>query len=93
MRSKNLILLFRGVNCGRRNPWGLEEAREAICLMSSLSDLAVMQSNWLALVVNVKRGYLTGAETVRSNEWSANVEQRGDPGIRGTGTTRAVTPN
>ena len=73
--------------------WGLKEAREAKCLMPSLRDLAVMQSNWLVVVVNVKRGYLAGAETVRSNEWSANVGKRGDPGIRGTGTTRAVSPD
>ena len=75
--------------------WGLKEAREAKYLMPSLRDLAVMQSNWLAVVVNVKRGYLAEAETIRRNdhEWSANVVQRGDPGIRGTGTTRAVSPD
>ena len=52
-----------------------------------------MQSSWLAVVVNVKRGYVAGARTMRSNDWSANVGQRGDPGIRGTGTTRAVSPD
>lgn len=46
-----------------------------------------------AVVVNVKRGYVSGARTVQSNDWSANVGQRGEPGILGTETTRALSPD
>ena len=51
------------------------------------------QSNWFAVVVNVKRGYEAGAQTVRSNDWRTNAGQRGDPGMQGTGITRAVSPD
>ena len=35
---------------------------------------------------------MSGAGTVRGKEWSAKVEQIGDPGMGGSGTTRAVSP-
>ena len=35
---------------------------------------------------------MSGAGTARSKHWSANVGQRGDPGMRGTGIIRAVSP-
>ena len=39
----------------------------------------------------MKRGLLPGTETKLSSECRAAVGQRGDPGIRGTGTMRAVS--
>ena len=33
-----------------------------------------------------------GTGAVRSKEWKANVEQSRDPGMRGTGTIRVVSP-
>ena len=35
---------------------------------------------------------MSGAGTARSKHWSANVGQRGDPGISGTGIIREVSP-
>ena len=43
-------------------------------------------------MVYVKSGKPAGAETESSNNRRAAVGQRGDPGIRGTGTTSAVSP-
>ena len=35
---------------------------------------------------------MSGAGTILSNNWRAVVGQSDDPGMRGTGTTRAVSP-
>ena len=40
----------------------------------------------------MKSGKPAGAETESSNNRRAAVGQRGEPGIRGTGTTSAVSP-
>ena len=40
----------------------------------------------------VKRGQASGAGTILSNNLRVVVGQSDDPGMRGTGTTRAVSP-
>ena len=51
-----------------------------------------MQVSRFEVEAKVKRGQASGAGTILSNDLRAVVGQSGDPGMRGTGTTRAVSP-
>lgn len=66
--------------------------RDAKCLIPSLRDLAMMQASWFEVEVKVKRRQVSGASTAHSKDWSAIIGQSGDPGMRRTGRTRAVSP-
>ena len=66
--------------------------REARCIILSLRLLEVMQASWFEVEIKEKRGLVSGTGAVRSKEWKANVEQSRDPGMRGTGTVRVVSP-
>ena len=52
----------------------------------------MMQVSWFEVEVKVKRGQTSGPGTILSNNLRAVVGQSVDPGMRGTGTTRAVSP-
>ena len=72
--------------------FGSKEIRDAKCLMPSLRDFAVMQVSWFEVEVKVKKGQTSGAGTILSNNLRAVVGQSVDSGMKGTGTTRAVSP-
>ena len=51
-----------------------------------------MQVSWFEVDAKVKRGQASGAGTILSNNLRAVVGQNDDLGMKGTGTTRAVSP-
>ena len=51
----------------------------------------MMQVSWFEVEVKVKRGQTSRVGTILSNNVRVVVGQSVDPGMRGTGTTRAVT--
>lgn len=74
------------------NSSGSREIRDTKSLIPSLRDFAAIQVSWFEVEAKVKRGHASGAATILSNNCRAVVGQRGDPGMCGTGTTRAVSP-
>ena len=52
----------------------------------------MMQVSWFEVEVKVKKGQTSGAGTILSNNLRAVVGQSVDSGMKGTGTTRAVSP-
>ena len=65
--------------------------RDKGCLIPLLRDFTLMQVSWFEVEVKVKRGQTSGVGTILSNNLRAVVGQSIDPGMRGTGTIRAVS--